>query len=185
MKIETFRQKLERLDLQLVANKLMSSEYGSGWTVEETKLALERYKKFLMLQYLYPNLELVPTKEIDAVWHEHILVDTHKYVQDCQYLFGYFLHHCWSDKKTDILENKKLGTAFLLTKELFMEIFGEDILGTTTFETAPCTDLPVSPDYSLEIGACTSLPKKSFSYNYFPLLPSLLNFNSQALLLNL
>ena len=159
MKIAIFLQKLEKLDLQLVANKLISSEYGCGWTDEQTKLAIQRYKQFLMLQYLYPNLELVPTKEIDTVWHEHILVNTHKYIQDCHYLFGYFLHHRWSEGKRDILENQKAKTAFLITKALFMEVFAEDILGKTAFEAAPCVDLPIYPDPSLEMSACLSLPK--------------------------
>lgn len=35
---------------------------------------------------------LVPTRDIDTVWHYHIL-DTHKYASDCKVVFGYFLHH--------------------------------------------------------------------------------------------
>lgn len=165
----TFVQKLEQLDLQLVADKLMSSEYGCGWTTEQAKLAIDRYKKFLMLQYLYPNLELVPTKEIDTVWHEHILVNTHQYLQDCHYLFGYFLHHRWTNRKRDILESHQSKTAFAITQELFIKIFAEDILGKTAFEAAPCVDLPIFPNPSLEMGACLSLPKKSFACDYLPL----------------
>lgn len=169
MKIATFAQKLEQLDLQLVTDKLMSSECECGWTAEQTEVAIERYKKFLMLQYLYPNIELVPTKEIDTVWHEHILVNTHQYFKDCHYLFGYFLHHRWTNRKRDILESHKSKTAFVITQELFIKTFAEDILGETAFEAAPCVDLPISPDPSLEIGACLSLPKNSFPCNYLPL----------------
>ena len=163
MNISTFVDKLERLDLQLVADKLMSSEYGYGWDIEKTQLAIERYKKFLILEYICPNFELVPTKEIDAVWHEHILVNTHQYIQDCYYLFGYLLHHRWTDSKKDIVENQKTKSAFITTKQLFMEIFAEDIFGETNFEAAPCVDLPISSEPSLHIAACLNLPKYSLS----------------------
>lgn len=165
MKISTFAHKLERLDLQLVANKLMSPEYGCGWSLEQTEVAIDNYKKFLMLQYLYPSFDLVPSKEIDTVWHEHILVNTHKYLQDCHYLFGYLLHHCWTDSNKDILETKKAKTAFARTKVLFTEIFSEDILDETAFEAAPCVDLPISPELSHEMSACLSLPKYSLPHN--------------------
>ncbi len=163
MNISTFADKLEKLDLQLVADKLMSSEYGYGWNVEKIQLAIKRYKKFLTLQYLYPNFELVPSKEIDTVWHEHILVNTYQYIQDCHYLFGYLLHHRWTDSKKDIVESQKARRAFITTKQLFMEIFAEDIFGETNFEAAPCVDLPISSESSLQIGACLNLPKHSFS----------------------
>ncbi len=163
MNIYTFADKLEKIDLQLVADKLMSSEYGYGWNIEKTQLAIKRYKKFLTLQYLYPNFELVPSKEIDAVWHEHILVNTYQYIQDCHYLFGYLLHHRWTDSKKDIVESQKVRRAFITTKQLFMVIFAEDIFGETNFEAAPCVDLPISSEASLQIGACVNLPKYSFS----------------------
>ena len=161
MKIATFVHKLERLDLQLVANKLMSPEYGCGWSLEKTEIAIENYKKFLMLQHLYPSFDLVPSKEIDIVWHEHILVNTYKYIQDCHYLFGYLLHHRWTDSKKDVLEAKKAKTDFARTKVLFMEIFPQGILGETAFEAAPCVDLPISAESSHDMSACLSLPKYS------------------------
>ncbi|WP_205588317.1 glycine-rich domain-containing protein [Helicobacter vulpis] len=34
----------------------------------------------------------MPPKDVDAFWHYHIL-DTQKCAQDCQEIFGYFLHH--------------------------------------------------------------------------------------------
>ena len=79
MKISTFIDKLEKLNLQPVADKLMSPEYGYGWNIKQTQLAIDRYKKFLIIQYVYPYIELVPSKEIDKVWHEHILVNTQIY----------------------------------------------------------------------------------------------------------
>jgi hypothetical protein len=35
---------------------------------------------------------IAPSKDVDAFWHGHIL-DTMKYAEDCDQVFGYFLHH--------------------------------------------------------------------------------------------
>lgn len=40
----------------------------------------------------------VPNKQIDEMWHEHIL-DTRKYSDDCQTVFGYYLHHTPANPK--------------------------------------------------------------------------------------
>lgn len=32
------------------------------------------------------------TQRVDCVWHAHIL-HTKRYAQDCEWFFGYFLHH--------------------------------------------------------------------------------------------
>jgi hypothetical protein len=40
----------------------------------------------------FPDESIAPTKDVDKFWHGHIL-DTLKYAEDCQNVFGYFLHH--------------------------------------------------------------------------------------------
>lgn len=87
-----FAKKLEQLDVVPIALKLMNPITGYGWSSEQTCKALVRYQTFLLLIHLYPNLRLVPTLEIDQVWHEHIL-QTRKYREDCQMLFGRFIDH--------------------------------------------------------------------------------------------
>jgi hypothetical protein len=57
---------------------------------------------FLYLMYLYPEQPIIPTREIDIVWHFHIL-DTRKYAFDCKILFGYFLHHRPSSESKTVL----------------------------------------------------------------------------------
>ncbi|BAZ09315.1 peptidase [Calothrix sp. NIES-4071] len=74
------------------SNMLIHPEHGLGWNHKQVSQGIERYKMFLYLIYLYPNRTIIPTREIDTVWHYHIL-DTHKYAYDCEFLFGYFLHH--------------------------------------------------------------------------------------------
>ena len=87
---QLFIGKLKQLDLKAIANELMHST-EEKWSFERTKQASSHYSMFLWLVNLYPKRQLVPTQEIDKVWHYHIL-DTMKYAEDCQMLFGRFVH---------------------------------------------------------------------------------------------
>jgi hypothetical protein len=50
--------------------------------------AIEReYRRFLVLNMLYPFESIVPCREVDKFWHAHIL-DTAAYRVDCERVFG-------------------------------------------------------------------------------------------------
>ena len=85
-------KKIENLDLEPIMVKLMDLEEGEGWSLEHVRVVEEWYRRFLFLNAVYPDRSIVPTKAIDTFWHYHIL-DTEKYAEDCQNVFGYFLHH--------------------------------------------------------------------------------------------
>lgn len=87
-----FIDRLKTLDLKPIAYKLMHPNSGNGWNPTQTQQAIAQYLIFLYFIYHYPHSQLVPTPEIDQVWHQHIL-DTQKYAKDCQKLFGRFIHH--------------------------------------------------------------------------------------------
>ncbi|MGA9379633.1 MAG: glycine-rich domain-containing protein-like [Phormidium sp.] len=125
-----FRQKLKKLDLGPIAYKLMHREEGFGWTKARTKQAIARYLMFLSLIYLYPNQPIVPTAEIDQVWHQHIL-DTDKYAADCQMLFGEFIHHFPYYGLRGICDRQNWQQAFTRTQLLFQKHFATDITQLT------------------------------------------------------
>ncbi len=135
--IQLFRNKLKQLDLRSIAYQLMHSHESEKWTFEQTNQAIERYSMFLCLIYLYPNRKLVPTQEIDTVWHHHIL-DTMKYAEDCEMLFGRFIHHFPYFGKRGKVDKDNLYTAFAETERLFQEHFGIDL--TMTEESLQMTD---------------------------------------------
>ena len=62
------------------------------WNESMCDFAEVEYKKFLTLKMLYPKVSFVPSKLVDKFWHEHIL-DTKSYAEDCDTLFGTFIHH--------------------------------------------------------------------------------------------
>ncbi|MGD1909738.1 MAG: glycine-rich domain-containing protein [Rivularia sp. (in: cyanobacteria)] len=152
MNIVTFFDRVNNLDLRAVEKKLISS---TGWTLEKTQVAISRYKLFLYIKSVYPTAILVPTQEIDAVWHTHIEVNLLKYIQDSDYLFGYILNHC---SAVDGEQNEKTlqiyQQAFSLTKALFEEFFGVGILENTSSNIAACADIPIDTNPA----PCTFLP---------------------------
>jgi hypothetical protein len=118
----SFMQTAKQLDLSPIAYQLMYNDYGPQWTKEETVKAIAHYLGFLYLADKYPRLTLVPSYEIDQVWHYHIL-DTSKYIDDCMMLFGYIIHHFpylgLRDEQDQIHQHR----AYALTQALLRQHF--------------------------------------------------------------
>lgn len=127
-----FLTKLKKLDLAPIAYQLMHPAQGKGWTKEKTTQALLRYLMFLCLIYLYPQQKIIPTVEIDRVWHHHIL-DTSKYAADCEMLFGRFIHHFPYLKPEKDIERWQQELS--QSKTLFQKHFGIDILSQNDEDT--------------------------------------------------
>jgi hypothetical protein len=126
---QAFASKLKELDLEPIEKQLIQS----GWTRQQATLAINRYKMFLFLVYLHPYTPLVPTQEIDRVWHCHIL-ETRKYFKDCQMLFGRFIHHEPDSTAENQADQLSLDTAFAHTTALLVQYFGNAALGDTKLE---------------------------------------------------
>lgn len=80
------------LDLEPIKAKLMHVASGEGWSREKADAVEKEYRRFLCLMKMYPHEDTAPLADVDTFWHYHIL-DTMKYAQDCEQVFGYFLHH--------------------------------------------------------------------------------------------
>ncbi len=83
---------VEALDLEPIKFKVTHPEGDKRWSREHAEYLAREYKRFLTLLVKYPDDTIAPTNEVDEFWHMHIL-DTRKYAEDCQNIFGYFLHH--------------------------------------------------------------------------------------------
>lgn len=112
------------LDFDLIKLKLQDSDEGPGWSAERCEVVEQDYRRFLALKRHYPERDIVPNREVDAFWHQHIL-DTQKYAQDCSAIFGEFLHHYpyFGMKGPD--DHANLCRAFDETAELYEMHFGE------------------------------------------------------------
>lgn len=84
-------QRVIDLNLEPHIVKLIYEE-KQDWSIDHALSVEKQYRAFLILHLRYPNKIHVPTKSIDAFWHTHIL-DTRKYMDDCNMIFGHYLHH--------------------------------------------------------------------------------------------
>lgn len=128
-------EKLRLLDLSTIAAFLTNPKNGYGWTQQQVSGAIRRYKMFLFVSYLYPEIPLIPTPEIDCLWHCHIL-HTRKYRQDCEMLFGYFIDHEPSSELLGEVNQQTLDDAFAQTQTLLSQFegnFDESALGEPKF----------------------------------------------------
>lgn len=111
------------IDFNQINDKLINFY---GWSKEDVSLMNDYYKKWLALHDCYPELTTAPSAKLDEYWHMHIL-DTKKYMEDCQMIFGKYLHHY----PYFGLEGDKddLDSSFEVTKKLFKHHFGHELTG--------------------------------------------------------
>jgi hypothetical protein len=121
---------LDALDFTMVKRKLQDPEEGAGWTAEECDAAETEYKRFLALKRAYSDREIVPNGQVDIFWHQHIL-DTIKYAEDCQAIFGFFLHHYPYFGMNGEADYANLCSAFEETQGLWELHFGGQDAGVS------------------------------------------------------
>ena len=118
---EAAREYIAKLDLAYISESMCTESYSlPRWTKEDAGKCCQLYKNFLLLQKKHLPLPLVPTREIDEYWHNHIL-HTKNYVEDCEHIFGHYLHH---QPKTPADASDTLIADFLQTKALYLAEFG-------------------------------------------------------------
>jgi hypothetical protein len=123
-----FMEDINAIDFTMVKLKIQDKEEGLGWSATQCDEAEMEYKKFLALKRSYPEKEIVPNKQVDLFWHQHIL-DTQKYAEDCETVFGYFMHHFPYFGMKDEQDMQNLINAFDETKELYAFHFAGDFTG--------------------------------------------------------
>src|ERR1041385_9026626 len=121
--VEEVLAAIQALDLDCIKLKLMDAEEGQGWTREHADRMELAYRRFLALMAKYPDETIAPTKDVDKFWHGHIL-DTMKYVGDCEKVFGYFLHHFPYFGMRGEEDAKNLAAAAANMKRLYQQEFG-------------------------------------------------------------
>jgi hypothetical protein len=86
---------------------------------------LVNYHKFLFLKKMnIDDMIIVPTYQIDLLWHTHILSSFAGYNQDCKAIIGVPMHH--DDSFIDRSEGGPLDTAFKATTKAWKELYGEE-----------------------------------------------------------
>jgi len=116
---------IQALDLEPVKLRVMDAELGEGWTREYADSIELAYKNYLTMLVKYQDHaeHILLSKDVDEFWHTHIL-QTMKYADDCQAVFGTFLHHePHVGERTPAVLEKRAALAEE-TRELYEREFG-------------------------------------------------------------
>lgn len=123
--LDEARSYITELDLNYIIQAMCAPHYPlPRWTESDAAHCCQLYKNFLILLKKHLPLSLVPTREIDEFWHNHILY-TQNYFHDCGQIFGHYLHHepASPDESPEELVNN-----FQITKELYLQEFGQPLV---------------------------------------------------------
>jgi hypothetical protein len=121
-----FLAELEKLDFSSIV-RYLQREDKNHWTEEKALSELENFKAFLALRNIV-KFSIVPTKDIDEVWHACIL-HTEFYVDMCTSLFGKYIHHRPSDGTPET--KQKSRSNFERTADLFSKMTGRQYIADT------------------------------------------------------
>ena len=83
--------KTKTWNFELAVQKLVELN-PEQWNLVRAAKAVLDYQRYMAVTKALGGVQLVPNGGIDEVWHMHIL-DTRAYMQDCDALFGEYLHH--------------------------------------------------------------------------------------------
>lgn len=148
MNATLLREKLDRLDLDCIKYKLMDQEDGEGWSRDKADEVEKWYKRFLYLNAIHRGQSVVVNKVVDTFWHYHIL-DTLKYMDDCNALFGRYIHHFPYFGMRGEQDAKALENAYVASLELFQREYGEAL--PTFTPAAQCANVCRTPCDSPEL----------------------------------
>jgi len=119
-------EKINGLDLEPIKFKLIAEH---DWKLELADKVEKQYKQYLFLTETAETEDgIPPTKLIDEFWHQHIL-DTKKYAEDCERIFGRFIHHFPYFGLRGMEDFKSFTKAGENAKRLFKDVFDESPYG--------------------------------------------------------
>src|SRR5713101_8742485 len=116
---------INALDLESVKVRAMDPELGEGWTREYAEGIERGYRTYLTMLAKYPDHaeDILLSKDVDEFWHTHIL-QTIKYTEDCEAVFGKYLHHAPHIGEVTSADKEKRIALAEKTRRLYQAEFG-------------------------------------------------------------
>ena len=116
---------IQALDLEPVKLRAMDAELGEGWTREYADSIEAAYRNYLTMLVKYQDdaEDILLSKDVDEFWHTHIL-QTIKYTEDCEKVFGNFLHHSPHVGERSPADLEKRAGLAEKTRRLYVREFG-------------------------------------------------------------
>jgi hypothetical protein len=116
---------IQVLDLESVKLRLMDPELGKNWSRAYAESIEAAYKRYLAMLVKYQDAaeDIMLSKDVDEFWHTHIL-QTIKYAEDCERVFGTFLHHNPHIGERTAADLEKRSVMAEKTRSLYEREFG-------------------------------------------------------------
>ena len=116
---------IHALDLGSVKLRVMDPKLGEGWTREYADSIEAAYKNYLTMVVKYQDdaEDILLSEDVDEFWHTHIL-QTMRYADDCQSVFGKFLHHEPHVGEVTAADHEKRAAMAEKTRQLYQREFG-------------------------------------------------------------
>lgn len=114
------------ISIDLIEAARRSDSFPAEWPADKVQRACDRYHRFLLLAAKYPDHPLAPTRDIDEMWHIHML-HPRAYYDDCMRLCGRILDHDGGFGKAEE-EVPTLQATFEHTSQLWETEYGEAYL---------------------------------------------------------
>lgn len=114
------------ISINLISAARKSEDVPNDYSEKSLEIALERYRKFLQLVKKHRSKSFAPSKDIDMMWHLHML-SPRNYYQDCMNLFGDILDHDGGFGSV-LEEEEELKTSFEMTAKIWEEEYGEQYI---------------------------------------------------------
>ncbi len=102
-----------------------------GWTGGLADRFITEYRRLLELMVRFPDDVIVPSEDVDTVWHTHIL-DTARYRDDCMRIFGFFLDHFPYLGTRGSDDEDELRRLYTRSRELYEQTFGHRTVSTAS-----------------------------------------------------
>jgi hypothetical protein len=126
--IDKSKDYINAIDFSMIIEKMIRMD---GWLKKDAEDTCRFYRNFLFLKKKYGAefVNLPPSLDIDEFWHYHIL-DTEKYVKDCQIIFVIYLPHYPYFGIDSATNSDDLNAAFKIVQDLHFKEFGYYINST-------------------------------------------------------
>src|SRR5258708_6049153 len=157
--IEQVIAAIHPLDLESVKIRAMDPELGEGWAREYAEGIEQGYRTYLTMLAKYQDHaeDILLSKDVDEFWHTHIL-QTIKYTEDCEAVFGKYLHHAPHVGEVTLVDREKRIALAEKTRDLYQREFGNE-----QDYNAAWAGVPARPENRVMFGAAIRMENAAMS----------------------